>query len=79
LHKPIIVFIGSILILGSLGFSQVAFALTSDNGLGDAVVLIAGMQTNALSVLSAFVVIGAIAFGTLYIQLKENETSQNLL
>ncbi len=33
-------------------------------------VLIAGMQTNALSVLSAFVVIGAIAFGTLYISVK---------
>ena len=33
-------------------------------------VLIAGMQTNALSVLSAFVVIGAIAFGTLYFSVK---------
>ncbi len=33
-------------------------------------VLIAGMQTNALSVLGAFVVIGAIAFGTLYISVK---------
>jgi len=33
-------------------------------------VLIAGAQTNALSILSAFVVIGAIAFGTLYISVK---------
>ncbi len=33
-------------------------------------VLIAGIQTNALSVLSAFVVIGAIAFGTLYFSVK---------
>lgn len=70
MHKRIIVFIGSILILGSLGFSQVALALTPDNGPGDAAVLIAGMQTNALSVLGAFVVIGAIAFGTLYISVK---------
>ncbi len=70
MHKRIIVFIGSILILGSLGFSQVAFALTPDNGPEDAAVLIAGIQTNALSVLSAFVVIGAIAFGTLYISVK---------
>ena len=33
-------------------------------------VLIAGIQTNALSVLSAFVVIGAIAFGALVISVK---------
>ncbi len=33
-------------------------------------VLIAGSQSNALSVLSAFVVIGAIAFGTLYISVN---------
>jgi len=33
-------------------------------------VLIAGMQTNALSVLGAFVVIGAISFGALYISVK---------
>jgi len=33
-------------------------------------VLIAGAQSNALSVLSAFVVIGAIAFGTLYISVN---------
>jgi len=70
LHKRIIVFIGSILILGFLGFSQVSFALTLDNDPGDAAVLIAGMQTNSLSVLGAFVVIGAIAFGTLYISVK---------
>ncbi len=70
MHKRIIVFIGSILILGFLGFSQVSFALTPDNGLGDAAVLIAGMQTNALSVLSAFVVIGVIAFGALVISVK---------
>ena len=33
-------------------------------------VLIVGAQSNALSVLSAFVVIGAIAFGTLYISVN---------
>ncbi len=33
-------------------------------------VLIAGAQTNALSILGAFVVIGAIAFGTLYFTTK---------
>jgi len=33
-------------------------------------VLIAGAQTNALSVLGAFVVIGAISFGALYISVK---------
>ncbi len=70
MHQRIIVFIGSILILGFLGFSQVSFALTHDNDPGDAAVLIAGMQTNSLSVLGAFVVIGAIAFGTLYFSVK---------
>jgi len=33
-------------------------------------VLIAGAQSNALTILSAFVVIGAIAFGTLYFSVK---------
>jgi len=36
-------------------------------------VLIAGIQTNALSVLSAFVVIGAIAFGALVISVKRKQ------
>jgi len=35
-------------------------------------VLIAGAQTNALTILSAFVVIGAIAFGALVISVKRN-------
>ncbi len=33
-------------------------------------VLIAGIQINALSILGAFVVIRAVAFGTLYISVK---------
>ena len=33
-------------------------------------VLIAGAQSNALSILGAFVVIGAVAFGTLIISVK---------
>jgi len=33
-------------------------------------VLLAGVETNALSILSAFVVIGAIAFGVLVISVK---------
>jgi len=70
LHNRINVFIVSILILGSLAFSQVVFALTLDNDPGDAAVLIAGIQTNALSILGAFAVIGAITFGTLYISVK---------
>ncbi len=36
-------------------------------------VLIAGAQSNALSVLSAFVVIGAIAFGALVISVKRKQ------
>jgi len=42
-------------------------------------VLIAGAQTNALSVLGAFAVIGAIAFVTLYYSVKRKKTNQKLL
>lgn len=42
-------------------------------------VLIAGIQTNAYSILGTFVTIGAIAFGALVISVKRNQTNQNLL